>query len=41
LKREAIIIDGSEMLIQQGAMAFEIWTGKKPPVDVMRQALLG
>lgn len=33
-------IDGSGMLLHQGALAFEIWTGKKPPVAVMRKALL-
>jgi shikimate dehydrogenase len=38
-KQGAIIFDGSEMLVQQGAIAFEIWTGKKPDVEVMRQAL--
>jgi len=27
------------MLLHQGAAAFEIWTGIKPPVDVMRKAL--
>lgn len=32
-------IDGSGMLLHQGALAFEIWTGIKPPVDVMRKAL--
>ena len=33
-------IDGLEMLVRQGAAAFEIWTAKKPPVDVMRQSVL-
>jgi shikimate dehydrogenase len=33
-------IDGLEMLVQQGAVSFEIWTSVKPPVDVMRQAVL-
>ena len=33
-------IDGCEMLIYQGAKAFEIWTGKKAPVSVMKIALL-
>lgn len=33
-------IDGCEMLIHQGAKAFEIWTGKVPPVPVMKIALL-
>jgi shikimate dehydrogenase len=27
------------MLLYQGALAFEIWTGKKAPVDIMRKAL--
>lgn len=33
-------ISGLEMLVQQGAIAFEKWTGKAAPVDVMRQAVL-
>jgi shikimate dehydrogenase len=33
-------IDGLEMLVRQGAASFEIWTKIKPPVDVMRQAVL-
>jgi shikimate dehydrogenase len=31
--------DGSEMLLQQGAVAFERWWGTAPPLDVMRAAL--
>ena len=31
-------IDGLEMLVWQGAIAFEKWTGEKAPVDVMRQS---
>jgi shikimate dehydrogenase len=27
---------GLEMLIVQGAVAFELWTGQKPPLDMMR-----
>jgi hypothetical protein len=27
------------MLLHQGAKAFEIWTGKAAPLDVMRRAL--
>jgi shikimate 5-dehydrogenase len=27
------------MLVGQGAIAFKMWTGVDPPVDVMRQAL--
>ncbi len=32
--------DGTGMLLWQGALAFELWTGTKAPVDVMRRALL-
>jgi shikimate dehydrogenase len=31
--------NGLGMLLHQGAKAFEIWTGKPAPIDVMRQAL--
>lgn len=31
-------VDGIEILIQQGALSFEIWTGHKPSLDVMRAA---
>jgi shikimate dehydrogenase len=31
-------ISGVDMLAWQGALAFEKWTGKKAPVDLMRQA---
>jgi shikimate 5-dehydrogenase len=27
------------MLLHQGAIAFEMWTGFEPPIDVMRAAL--
>jgi shikimate dehydrogenase len=33
-------IGGLGMLVQQGAAAFEIWTGCRPPAEVMRQAAL-
>lgn len=32
-------MDGLEMLLQQGALAFERWTGRKAPLDAMRRAL--
>ncbi|WP_413167028.1 shikimate dehydrogenase [Capilliphycus salinus ALCB114379] len=35
----AIIIDGLEMLVQQGATALELWLKQPVPVDVMRQSL--
>jgi len=31
--------NGLGMLLHQGAIAFELWTGVAPPVDVMRRAL--
>jgi shikimate dehydrogenase len=33
-------IDGTEMLVQQGAVAFELWLQQAPPVDIMRQILI-
>ena len=33
-------IDGKDMLIYQGAKAFEIWTGITAPIDVMKHSLL-
>lgn len=33
-------LNGLGMLLWQGVFAFELWTGKKPPVDVMRNALV-
>lgn len=36
----AITLDGLGMLLWQGVLAFELWTGIKPPVDIMREALL-
>ncbi|MFC2009254.1 shikimate dehydrogenase [Chloroflexota bacterium] len=36
----ATIIGGAEMLIHQGAQAFELWTGVPAPVEVMRRAVM-
>jgi shikimate dehydrogenase len=33
-------VDGLEILVAQGALSFELWTGRKAPVGVMRRALL-
>jgi shikimate dehydrogenase len=32
-------VDGLEVLLAQGALSFELWTGRKPPLQVMREAL--
>jgi shikimate dehydrogenase len=35
----ATAISGLGMLVHQGALSFEIWTGRRPPVDIMREAV--
>jgi shikimate dehydrogenase len=40
-KRGAAVINGIEMLVQQGASSFELWTGRKAPVDMMRKTVYG
>jgi shikimate dehydrogenase len=35
----ATVIDGREVLVAQGAAAFELWTGMPAPVEVMRAAV--
>ncbi|HXG24871.1 MAG TPA: shikimate dehydrogenase [Chthonomonadales bacterium] len=32
-------LNGVQMLVHQGAVAFRIWTGKEPPLEVMEQAV--
>jgi shikimate dehydrogenase len=34
----AAVVDGLEILVQQGARSLEIWTGQTPDLDVMREA---
>jgi len=38
---QAVVVYGYEMLVEQGARAFEIWTGMPAPRDVMKKSLLG
>ena len=38
-KKGCKIIAGAEMLLFQGVKQFEIWTGNRAPIDVMRQIL--
>lgn len=37
----AAVVDGIEILVRQGALSLQIWTGGKSPLDVMRQAAHG
>lgn len=39
IKADAKLVYGIKMLLYQGAESFEIWTGKKAPIDVMHNAL--
>lgn len=34
----ALAVNGLGMLVRQGALAFELWTGSQPPLDVMFSA---
>jgi shikimate dehydrogenase len=34
----ATVVDGLEILVQQGALSLQIWTGRDAPLDVMRAA---
>jgi shikimate dehydrogenase len=33
------VVDGREALVRQGAASLRIWTGREPPLDVMRRAV--
>jgi shikimate dehydrogenase len=37
----ARVVDGLEILVRQGALSFERWTGREPPLDAMRAAARG
>jgi shikimate dehydrogenase len=39
-KRGCQVMGGLGMLLYQGALAFELWTGQKPSEEAMRQALV-
>ena len=34
-------VDGLEVLVAQGALSFELWTGRRPPTEEMRAAARG
>jgi shikimate dehydrogenase len=38
-ERGAEIVEGWKMLLHQGAFSFEIWTGRKAPIEVMEKVL--
>ena len=38
-KRGASARGGAGVLLRQAASSFQLWTGRRPPVDVMREAL--
>ena len=40
-QKDCLTVGGLGMLVHQGAIAFEKWTGVNPPVEIMRQALQG
>jgi shikimate dehydrogenase len=35
----ATVVDGREVLVQQGAASLRIWTGREPPIEAMRRAI--
>jgi shikimate dehydrogenase len=37
-RRGCRVVDGLEVLVHQGASSFEIWTGARAPLDIMRRA---
>jgi shikimate dehydrogenase len=38
-ERGAAVVDGMEILVRQGAISFESWTGRPAPLDAMRAAV--
>ena len=38
-RRSLPVLDGLSMLVYQGAIGFQLWTGQEAPVEVMKQAL--
>lgn len=39
-EKSCTTIDGLAMFVHQGAVQFELWTGEKAPVDIMRRVVL-
>jgi len=40
-RRGCSVVDGLEVLIRQGALSFQAWTGREAPIDVMRESARG
>jgi shikimate dehydrogenase len=38
-ERSVAFVDGLELLVRQGALSFELFTGRPPPIDTMRAAV--
>jgi shikimate dehydrogenase len=39
--RGCAVVDGLEVLVRQGALSFEAWTGRAAPIDAMRKGARG
>ena len=39
--RGCAVVDGLEVLVRQGALSFQAWTGLEAPIDVMRDSARG
>lgn len=39
-KQKCKVISGIDMFINQGAASFELWTGKKAPINIMRKEVI-
>jgi shikimate dehydrogenase len=39
-ERGARLVDGLDVLVCQGARSLRVWTGREPPVEVMRRAIV-
>ena len=40
-EKGALAIDGTEMLLQQAARSYHLWTGREAPLEVMRESITG
>jgi shikimate dehydrogenase len=40
-RRGCVVVDGLEILVRQGALSFEAWTGREAPLEVMRDGARG